>query len=406
MAEILKLYNEEQLCGTIKWAASAKEPLEVIGGYSKPGLGRPISTNYRLDLSGFTKIDSYQPEELVLSLGAGVTLVEIRTLLKRNRQELAFEPPDYSSLMGTSTKTATIGGVISCNLSGPRRIKAGAARDHILGIRGISGRGEIFKSGGTVVKNVTGYDLSKLLAGSYGTLSAITNLCVRVLPAAETISTLLLFGLNDSDAIDTLGYTARTPCEPSGLAHLPRELALHCNVSDAATPSNSVTAIRIEGPPESVTDRIHALQKIYSHFHTTLLCEESSRTFWQEIRDVIPFSRMLNRVVWRLSVPPSAGAKVVAEIKHHISCEAFYDWGGGLIWLALDPKLTAESNRIRNTLKKYGGHALLVRARADIRRQTSVFQPQSLALHALSTRIKDSFDPLRILNPGKMFKDI
>src|SRR6266513_640218 len=169
-------------------ALAAEEPLELVAGGSKRGLGRPLQLPRYFDLSGITGIRDYQPSELVLTAAAATPIEEIERALAAAGQMLPFEPPDWGALLGLSTSAArrrTLGGVLACNLTGPRRIKAGAARDHFLGFRGVSGRGEVFKAGGKVVKNVTGYDLCKLIAGSYGTLAALEEVTVKVLPRPE-----------------------------------------------------------------------------------------------------------------------------------------------------------------------------------------------------------------------------
>ena len=406
MAETLSLANAEQVRQAVAWALAAGEPLEIVGGGSKPGLGRPVSARHRLDLGHLATIVSYEPEELVLTAGAGARLGDIRDALAARDQELAFEPPDLGPLLGGPPDAATIGGILACNLSGPRRIKAGAARDHFIGVKGVSGRGEAFKSGGRVVKNVTGYDMSKLLAGSHGTLAVLTEVSVRVLPAAEATQTLLLLGLDDSAAVAALGRAARTPFEASGLAHLPAAVAALSSVPEVAGHGGAVTAIRIEGPRASVADRAQSLAREFSDLPSASLEGEASRALWAEVRDVAPFAAWPDRVVWRLSVPPATGAETVARIKAQVGCTALYDWAGGLIWLALDRGIEAAAESVRAGLGAPGGHALLVRARADVRRRVPVFQPQAPALAALSARIKDGFDPKRILNPGRMYEGV
>jgi glycolate oxidase FAD binding subunit len=181
----------EETLNIVRWAAGEETPLEIVGHGSKRGIGRPSQAEHVLDLSQLSGVTLYEPEELVLSARAGTPLAEIEALLERHNQQLAFEPMDYGPLLGGEPGRGTIGGVLGANLSGPRRIKAGAARDHVLGVNAVSGRGEAFKSGGRVVKNVTGYDLSKGLAGSWGTLAVVTDVTFKVLPAAETERTLV-----------------------------------------------------------------------------------------------------------------------------------------------------------------------------------------------------------------------
>src|SRR5438105_7587452 len=202
-------------------ALAAEEPVEVVGGGSKRALGRPVQAAHTLDLSRLSGIRDYAPSELVLTAGAATPLGEIERALAEHNQMLAFEPPGWGGLLGVEDLAPTLGGILACNLSGPRRIKAGAARDHFLGFRAVSGRGEIFKAGGKVVKNVTGYDLSKLMAGSYGTLAALEEVTVKVLPRPEAVATVLFAGVDGPDAVGRLARALASPHEVSGAAYLP-----------------------------------------------------------------------------------------------------------------------------------------------------------------------------------------
>ncbi len=216
----LRPADEQQLSEAIATCSVRGETLELSAGGSKRGYGRKVDAAHTLDLSAFAGIRLYEPEELVLTAGAATDLGEIERALAAARQHLAFEPPDWRHLWG-SNAAPTLGGVIACNLSGPRRLRDGAARDHHLGFRAVSGRGEQFKSGGRVVKNVTGYDLSKLIAGSFGTLAAATEVTVKTVPAPEETRTLLLSGLGDAEALAAMTAALAAPYEVSGAAHLP-----------------------------------------------------------------------------------------------------------------------------------------------------------------------------------------
>src|SRR5438067_12066482 len=213
-----------ELRDAVAEALAAEEPLEVVAGGSKRGLGRPLQTPHSLDLSRLAGIRDYAPSELVLTAGAATPLAEIERVLAENGQVLAFEPPGWCGLLGVDEASPTLGGVLACNLSGPRRIKAGAARDHFLGFRAVSGRAEIFKAGGKVVKNVTGYDLPKLMAGSYGTLAVLEEVTIKVLPRPETVATILFAGLIPAAAVRLMGAALGSPHEVSGAAYLPAGL--------------------------------------------------------------------------------------------------------------------------------------------------------------------------------------
>jgi len=390
----------EQTVEAVHWAVNAGEPLEVVGRGSKRGLGRPVQAGHGLDLSRLDGITLYEPEELVLSARAGTPLAAIEAALEERRQMLAFEPADLGPLLGGQAGAGSIGGVLACNLSGPRRIKAGAARDHFLGVSAVSGRGELFKSGGRVVKNVTGYDLCKLLCGSYGTLGVMTDVTVKVLPRPEKTYTVLLLGLDDAAAGEAMARALGSPHEVSGAAHLPAALAAKSKVSYVSGAGAAVTAIRLEGPGPSVEYRCAALRRELSDLGATEeLHSQNSLALWRELRDVQPFVDTFDHAVWKISVAPTAGPGVVAEIAHG---DAFYDWGGGLVWLALPSGGDGGAARVRQAVAKVGGHATLVRAPLELR-AAAVFQPQDAAAAALTRRIKDGFDPQGILNPGRMY---
>src|SRR5689334_10836978 len=243
MADIVTPRDANEVEAAVQWAIAQKKSLEIVGHGSKRALGRPAQFDATLDLSGLSGVTLYEPEELVLSARAGTPLAEIESLIAAKGQELAFEPMDFAPLLGGKPGQATIGGVLAANLSGPRRIKAGAARDHFLGFTAVSGRGEVFKSGGRVVKNVTGYDLCKLMAGSWGTLAAMTEVTIKVLPAAETEETLLIRGLEPARAVEAMTNAMSSACDVSGAAHLPSDVA--ASVPAAAAAGDGVTALRL-----------------------------------------------------------------------------------------------------------------------------------------------------------------
>ena len=247
MIETLKPGNPAEVLEVLAWAAAEQEPIDIAGAGSKDALGRPPSAARRLDLSHLDDVALYEPEELVMTAGAGTPLGEIDARLAAAHQMLAFEPPDYGPLLGAAAAGATIGGVLACNFSGPRRVTAGAARDHFLGAKGVSGRGEAFVCGGRVVKNVTGYDMCKLLAGSWGTLAAMTEVTIKTVPVPEDTRTVLILGLDDAAAVGALGRAARGRCGASGLAHLPAWAAASSGLPEVAGAGAAVTALRLEG---------------------------------------------------------------------------------------------------------------------------------------------------------------
>ena len=410
MSETLKPETAEQVLDAVKWAAAGETPLAVKSQGSKEAFGRAVEADHFLDLSELTGIGCYEPNELFMTAGAATTLAEIEAALRQNNQQMAFEPVDLGILLGGEGEAGTIGGAIACNLAGPRRIKAGAARDHFLGFNAVSGRGETFKSGGTVVKNVTGFDLSKLIAGSFGTLAVMTEVTFKVLPAPEKTRTVLVFGLSDQDAMKAMAKALGSSHEVSGAAHLPEAAAKASKVSHVAGAGRSVTAIRVEGPGESVEHRCRALTALLGDDASVEeLHSENSALLWREIRDVALIDGGANgggRQVWRLSVPPMNGAGVAQNLSGLSGASVFYDWGGGLIWLAMDATPDAGHETVRRAVGAAGGHATLVRAGADVRNRVPVFEPQTGALRELTARIKEGFDPKGILNPGRMVEGV
>jgi len=416
MTTTFKPENADQVVEAVAWAAAEEQPLEVVGRGSKRGFGRPVQAAHGIDLSGLAGITLYEPEELVLSARAGTPLAEIEAALEDQHQQLAFEPADLGPLLGAGAGQGSIGGMLACNLSGPRRIKAGAARDHFLGVHAVSGRGEAFKSGGRVVKNVTGYDMCKLLAGSHGTLAVLTEVTVKVMPAPEKTRTVMLFGLDDAGALAAMTRALQSAHEVSAAAHIPASIAAGSAVSYVAGAGAAVTVLRVEGPGPSVAYRCAALRKDLSDLAgSEELHSMNSTALWRELRDVAPFVGPPERPLWRISVPPQEGPRVAAEIVGSLDAAYFYDWGGGLIWLALPgPDESASDGAaadagagvVRAALGAAGGHAMLVRAPEALRAAVPVFQPQDPANAALTTRVKDGFDPKRVLNPGRMYAGV
>ncbi|KQT87951.1 glycolate oxidase subunit GlcE [Aurantimonas sp. Leaf443] len=390
----------EEVRDIVAASVSAGEPLSVEGTGSKRGLGRPVQAARTLSLSAMSGVTLYEPEELVLSARAGTPIAEIEALVDANRQRLEFEPMDLGPLFGRPQGEGTLGGVVSCNLSGPRRLKQGAARDHVLGLTAVSGRAEIFKAGGRVVKNVTGYDLSKGLTGSFGTLAVLTDITIKVLPKAQTETTLVLRGLSEEEAAGAMAAAMGSPAEVSGAAHLPAHVA--ARVASGALGRESATAIRLEGFGPSVAARAEHLGKALGKVAPLERLEgEASQALWRDIRDVRPFADGTQRPVWRISCTPTRGHEIVMALRMAAAAEAFYDWQGGLVWLRLDGD--PEAAAVREAVRRHGGgHAMLVRAADGLRAAADVFHPQPAPLAALSRRLKEQFDPAGVLNPGRM----
>ncbi|MDQ4061293.1 MAG: glycolate oxidase subunit GlcE [Pseudomonadota bacterium] len=405
MSDVLKPRDETEVAEAVAWAVGEDKRLEIVGRGSKRAIGRPAQADLTLDLSGLTGVTLYEPDELVLSARAGTPLAEIEDLLASHGQELAFEPMDYGPLLGQEPRAGSIGGTVAANLSGPRRPKAGAARDHFLGVTAVSGRGEPFKAGGRVVKNVTGYDLCKGLAGSWGTLAAMTDVTLKVLPRAEAEESVLVLGLDDAQAARAMALALGSPAEVSGAAHLPAPSAARAPLNGAA--AGAVTALRLEGVAPSVAYRRDRLSELLQPFgRVEVIAGEASRALWRFVRDVLAFAGDA-RPVWRISVTPMQGPELVRRIRSEIDAEAFYDWGGGLIWVAVPPLDDAAEPGVRRAVRAAGGgHATLIRAAPAIRAAVPVFEPQPAPLAALTRRLKQSFDPKGVLNPGRMYPGV
>ena len=394
-----------QVEAAVAWAMAKQVPLEIIGAGSKQALGRPVMAEQALDLSAMAEIALYEPEELVISAGPATPMAEIERQLDEHHQQLAFEPPDWGPLLGRPASAGTIAGAVACNLSGSRRIQAGAARDHVLGVHGVSGRGEIFKTGGRVVKNVTGYDLSKLMTGSYGTLAVMTELTLKVMPAPEKTATVLIYGLDDATAAAAMSQAMGTSHDVSAAAHLPAPQANLSAVDHVNSAGRAVTALRLEGVGPSVTARCQALRATLASFgDTEELHTRPSLTFWREVRDVVTFHPAADQPLWRLSTAPKAGPGTAQKILAQLDGQAFYDWAGGLIWLAVSPATAgAGHGPIRAAIAGAGGHATLIRASQTLRAEIPVFEPLADPVMQLTRRIKNGFDPKGILNPGRLY---
>ena len=392
----------------VQSAVDETSPLEVVGCGSKRFYGRPVSASRTLSLAKLRGVIDYQPAELLVVVRPGTPLAELEQTLAESKQALAFEPPHWGA-------EATVGGTVACNLSGPRRVRAGAARDHLLGFEVVTGRAQIVRGGGRVVKNVTGYDLSKLMSGSFGTLGVLTELVLKVLPMAETERTVVVTGLDDAEAIALLILASRSPHNVSGLAHVPQGVHGPNALSGVVAAGESVTLIRLEGPAPSVAHRAGEIAGLTTR-KTASLEAEASASVWSDLREVEPIAIDAGERLWRVSVPPSASAACSVTLSKAVESigagattrsRAFFDWGGGLIWCAVPASLAAAD--VHRMAQDAGGHARLVRsavAHAESGRDEAVdqaFAPLDAANRAVHQRLKLAFDPNGVLNPGRMY---
>ena len=352
--------------------AGAEGALAIVGGGTH-GVSVPGDT---LCLAGLSGVELYEPGSLTIVVGAGTTVGEIKTVLAVENQRLAFEPMDYRGLMGTVGEP-TIGGVVAANVSGPRRIQAGACRDFLLGVRYVDGRGVAIKNGGRVMKNVTGYDLVKLMAGSWGTLGVLSQVSFKVLPQTETQATLLIRGLDDERAVAAMSMALGSPFEVTGAAY---------------GGDDPVVMLRVEGAEASVEYRAGQLSDLLAGFGAVERAQASDE-IWKSVRDVEVF-RGVSGDVWRLSVKPSDAPAASARLNAE---GLMFDWGGGLIWARVP-----EGTNVRARLGDFAGHATLVRANEETKARLGVFQPQSAPLAAISAGLRARFDPRGIFNQGLM----
>jgi len=405
--DTMKVRDAGDVEQVVRAALASDQPLEIIGHGSKRQIGQPMATNALLDVSALNAISAYEPNELIITVQAGAPLADVQSLIDSKNQQFAFEPVNVSALLGTPD-IGTIGGMIAAGLAGPRRIKAGGVRDHLLGAHAVSGFGDSFKTGGKVVKNVTGYDLCKLLAGSWGTLAVMTEVTLKVMPKPESERTLLLHGLDALTANRAMTVALGSPFDVSGAAHLPNSTFRPATgaLAELGSPGQAVTLLRLEGIAASASHRAGSLGKLLAPFgKVELLQDADSVAAWNAIRDVQPFVASGARgawPVWRIVCPPASGGALGEQLSRETGGDVIYDWAGGLIWAALPPRADAQARLVRERVNAAGGHATLIRASEPVRRDVEVFHPQPAGLAALGQRVRQSFDPRGILNRGRL----
>lgn len=410
MVEMVRPTTEAELQSALATLAQQRLPAEIRGAGSKSAIGRPSPQSVVVELTKLSGITLYEPTELVMSANAGTSLAQIEGTLAERGQMLAFEPMDLGPATGGAGGVQTIGAVFATNISGARRVSAGAARDHLLGVRAVNGRGEIFKSGGRVLKNVTGYDVARGLTGSWGTLAVLSEVTFKVLPKPPQTETLVYPGLSDEIGVELLCAAMGTPFEVSGTAHLTAGLTSRLELGSLAREASPLTAIRIENFASSVAYRVERLKEALKIYGTPLsLSHETSLSFWSELRRLSALTPLKGETpthLWRISTAPLLAAKVVNAVRRNMKVEAYYDASGGVVWLEVTAAGDAGAADIRRTLSTHGGHATLIRAEAEVRGSVEVFQPMSGPVERLTRGIKTAFDPAGILNPGRMYAGV
>ena len=390
--------SDREAAELIRDAAQSGISFEIVSSGTKRNLGRPAAANAILDMSAVAGIIDYQPEELVLSARAGTKLAEIETLLAEHNQALGFEPCDWGPIFGAPAGMQTIAGVVAADVSGPRRVKSGSVRDHVIGCRFINGQGEVIKAGGTVIKNVTGFDIPKLMCGAFGTLGVLTEVTLRVLPRAQRLATLVLHDRTPEAGLGALIVAAQTPIDATALAYLPHRAA--GLLESPARDSRGAALIRIEGTPAALDEKVGLLRARFPGAESALLNDEETHIAFRKIGDGSPFGR--DGDIWRLCVPPSRACGAIAET----GAQVWYaDWAGGLLWLQL-PASADIARRLRDVTAAFGGHATLFRAPSEARCAIDVFEPEAPVRSNLTKALKQAFDPDRMFNRGRMFENI
>ena len=401
---IFKPSSREEIIEIVKNCYKKNIPLEINGLKSKNKIGRNFQSEKTLDLSQYKGIIDYKPEELYIKVKAGTPLKEIVEELNKNNQQLAFEPNDFGYLFSGESKSGSIGGVVACNFAGSRRFKVGSVRDHLLGFQGLNGKGETIKSGGTVVKNVTGYDLCKLLSGSFGTLSILTEISIKVLPKPEASKTLAIKNPHLKKALGYLGQALSSSTDPSGGVFYPDYFGKNFVLNDL-THDGGLTAIRIEGPTNSVDQRIERLSKELGLLsqEISILDNEQSNIFWDRTKNLEVFKNLKGNLI-RIVVPISETLQIIQKLKNN-DIKYFIDWGGSLIWIAFDEINNKILHEIKETVKKHQGYSTIIKIEEDLKASADIFTIDPIK-YKISEKIKRSFDPKRIFNPGKMYTGI
>jgi glycolate oxidase FAD binding subunit len=371
--------NENDVVEAVRASRATSSRLEIVGARSKRNLGRaPQPSDTLLDVSGVKGIVTYEPEELILTVLPGTPVVEIAAALASKGQRLGFDPPDWGALLGAPAAVGTIGGAISADASGPGRVRHGAVRDQLLGFRGVNGFGEAFKAGGKVVKNVTGFDIPKLVCGAFGTLCVLTEVTLRVFPKPSCSRTLSIGDLAPEAALALLRKVWSSPLEATGLSL-----------------SSGTAFIRLEGEEEPLAEKIALLKALCGRVELQVV-EEGERVF-RAIAEGDAFLAS-HDMLWRVAIPPAGAAAVVAQIASPLWVA---DWAGGLLWLT-----TNDHGRLREVVRHAGGHAILMRADAKTRASIDVFEKEEPVRAQLTKAVKAAFDPLGLFNSGRMWDGV
>jgi glycolate oxidase FAD binding subunit len=391
--------DEAEIADAVRDSAQKDTSLEIISGGTKRDLGRVMRAAAILDVAAVSGILKYEPEELVLTVRAATPIAEIEVLLAEKKQMLGFSPADWGPLFGAPGGRATLAGIVAANACGSRKVKAGAVRDHVIGCRFVNGSGEAIKAGGHVIKNVTGFDLPKLMCGAFGTLGVLTELTMRVSPAPERVAGLVILDCAAETGLGVLRWAARLAVDASGLAYLPHHAMAHSEVLDAD--GSGIAIIRVDGTAPAVSEKLALLRREFADRDLALLEADRTDALFREIGSGSFFAKM-DSDIWRLSVPAS---QAYAALQDAGASFWYADWAGGLLWLEA-PANDETAARLRGITQRFGGHATLMRAASKARMRLPVFEPEAPVRAALTRAVKAAFDPKHVLNPGRMFEGI
>ena len=396
--------TEQQARELVRWAFAEGRTMSVQGKNTKHGFGLPVDADCTLSLEKLSGILEYHPEELVMTALPGTPITEIRQELTKHNQHLAFEPPALNRMYQVEDE-GTIGGSFIGNLAGPRRFKSGSARDHILGVRAINGRGETWKSGGKVIKNVSGYDMSKLITGSWGTLSVVTELTFKILPAPPVSRSLAVWGLSARLGTALMAQVISTPSETSGLAHLPEAALTEIGRDGATFPGKTLTLIRLEGTESSVKERLQNITGwLPGACEYSVLDQAASIAAWSLIGNTAPLQDgQRTPGILKISLPPASAWNLVRFIDDLRDCTWYLDAAGGWLWVGIcqagmKDKIHAISREVNAT----GGTTTIYRAPSSVKQDTGIYPFPDESIKRLNEKIKNSFDPGNIFNPGRL----
>ena len=404
--------SEEEVSSLIKELHKKSLPTEIIGTNTKNFIGNKTQASNKISISKLNGIIDYLPEELYIKVKAGTPLEEVEKALEKNDQELAFEPIDFGYIENGKSNKGTVAGYLSCNYAGSRRFKVGSVRDHVLGFKAVNGKGDVFKSGGTVVKNVTGYDLSKLVSGSFGTLCVLTEITLKVLPKKKFSNTMVIDVKDNKKIYELFDKISSSSSEVSGAVFVPeepddenylksRDRIFKFNDLDF---NGSFLAFRIEGDKISINEKIKALTEELQlkTFKTFLLDSYQSEPFWKKINNLELFEKTQNNLL-RIVIEPSSGSKLMKYLSNKF--KYYIDWCGSIFWIEVPAKKNMKIKELKDKSKEYGGYLTIIKTSPDFDYEETIFTVDDVRL-MISKKIKESFDPKRILNPGKMYRGV